>query len=80
MNLDLPILLLGTNRCEVIAVKALLDKMGYSIPIFDQFFGRATEYALQKFQKDQGMEPTGICDEATWLALIRGKHYEEKKH
>lgn len=78
---ELPILFLGSDRCEVVAVKALLDRMGYSIPTFDQFFGRATEYALQKFQKANGMEPSGICDVETWMLLIKGgKHNEEKKH
>ena len=81
-NLELPILFLGSDRCEVVAVKALLDRAGFSIPIFSQFFDRATEYALQKFQKANGMEPFGICDVETWMLLIKGgKHDEEtKKH
>lgn len=80
-NLELPILFLGSDRCEVVAVKSLLDRAGFSIPIFSQFFDRATEYALQKFQKANGMEPSGICDVETWMLLIKGgKHNEEKKH
>ena len=82
MNLELPTLFLGSDRCEVVAVKALLDSAGFSIPIFSQFFDRATEYALQKFQKANGMEPSGICDVETWMLLIKGgKHNEKtKKH
>ena len=82
MNLGLPILFRGSNKPEVVAVKVLLNHFGYSIPIFNQFFDRATEYALQKFQKANDMEPSGICDVETWMLLIKGgKHNEEtKKH
>lgn len=78
-NLELPILFLGSDRCEVIAVKVMLNYLGYSIPVINQFFDRATEYALTKFQKDHNMEPSGIVDVETWMALIRGKKYETKK-
>ena len=82
MNLELPILFLGSNKPEVVAVKVLLNHFGYSIPIFNQFFDRATEYALQKFQKANDMEPSGRGDVETWMRLIKGgKHDEEtKKH
>ena len=82
MNLELPILFLGIHKPEVVTIKVLLNQLGYSIPIFDQLFSRATEYALQKFQKANGMEPSGICDVETWMLLIKGgKHNEEtKKH
>lgn len=80
-NLELPILFLGSDRCEVIAAKVMLNHLGYSIPVINQFFDRATEYALQKFQKANGIEPSGICDVGTWMLLIKGgKHDEEKKH
>lgn len=78
-NLELPILFLGSDRCEVTAVKVMLNYLGYSIPVINQFFDRATEYALTKFQKDHDMELSGIVDVETWMALIRGKKYETKK-
>lgn len=81
MNLELPTLFLGSHKLEVVTIKVLLNHLGYSIPIFDQFFSRATEYALQKFQKANGMEPSGICNVETWMLLIKGgNNNEEKKY
>ena len=33
-------------------------------------FGEATEAALQRFQASRGLEPAGVCDRDTWLALV----------
>ena len=38
----------------------------------DFYFGGRTRAALETFQACEGLPETGICDEKTWLKLVRG--------
>lgn len=38
----------------------------------DFYFGPRTRAALETFQACEGLPETGVCDEGTWLALVRG--------
>lgn len=40
-------------------------------------FGAATENALKAFQASRYMNPSGVCEEQTWLALIEGGDPQE---
>lgn len=36
----------------------------------DGIFGRRTQAAVEQFQREMGLEPTGVVDEATWDMLV----------
>jgi peptidoglycan hydrolase-like protein with peptidoglycan-binding domain len=44
-------------------------------PPFDGIFGEATEQSVKAFQRELGLEPSGIVDRATWNAIV--KRYDE---
>ncbi|KJS03284.1 MAG: hypothetical protein VR65_02665 [Desulfobulbaceae bacterium BRH_c16a] len=48
--------------------KALADA-GYNPGPIDGLMGKKTRAALTRFQKDNNLEPTGLLDEATMIAL-----------
>lgn len=55
------------------AVKELqtrLNDLGYAVGTPDGIFGKKSEEAVKSFQKDQGLEATGVVDEATWELLF----------
>ena len=49
------------------AVKVLQSLIGVDS---DGHFGPKTKAALEKFQKDNGLNVTGVCDDATWPVLF----------
>ena len=60
----------GTFGSAAKAVQQLLIDAGVSLRGgADGEFGRVTEAALKEYQKDHGLDQTGVADEATLLAL-----------
>lgn len=55
---------LGVSKMQ----EALIG-FGYSIDA-DGYYGPGTARAVQEFQADAGLPPTGTCDAATWLAIV----------
>ena len=55
-------------------VKLMQDKLtelGYLNDKCDGKFGEVTKAALKEFQAEHGLDPTGVCDPATWDLLFR---------
>lgn len=68
----LPDLQLGDESEAVRALQYLLRGRGFSVGIFgcDGEFGRQTESALGKYQRDRGIECDGVAGPETWRQLI----------
>ena len=45
--------------------------------VIDGVFGKETENAVRRFQKAQKMEPNGVADENTWIALKKAYNHEK---
>ena len=56
------------NRKAVIALQKSLNRQGASL-IEDGLFGRGTEWAIKRFQRQKGLPVTGEVDEATAKSL-----------
>ncbi len=54
---------------RLLAVGALASPTGA-----DGAFGPATEAAVRRFQSQRGLFEDGVCDEATWAALVEAGH------
>jgi hypothetical protein len=67
-NDELPI-----EQCDagpaVAAAQAVLQALNYGIGTVDCLFGDQTADAVHAFQRDRGLEATGVIDQATWAAL-----------
>lgn len=50
-------------------IQLALNSRGYCNCQIDGKFGRATEDALKKFQKDNGLKPTGVPSSETLQKL-----------
>ncbi len=61
----------GSKCDEVTELQTMLWRLGYDLgPCgIDGDFGRATKAALEAFQKDNGLNPDGVCGPMTWDAL-----------
>ncbi|MGI6239924.1 MAG: peptidoglycan-binding domain-containing protein [Christensenellales bacterium] len=68
---EYPKLAFGARGASVSRMQLLLIELDYPLEKYgaDGIFGAETKAALQKFQKDAGMDATGECDAATWAAL-----------
>jgi peptidoglycan hydrolase-like protein with peptidoglycan-binding domain len=51
-----------------------LAELGYNEAMTDKdgWLGDETKTAIEKFQKDKGLEPNGVVDEATFTAIFKG--------
>jgi|FLYM01.1.fsa_nt_gi peptidoglycan hydrolase-like protein with peptidoglycan-binding domain len=58
----------GSDSSQVRDVQSALSSRGYDLEV-DGIAGKNTKNALRTFQKDQGLEETGMMDEATLNAL-----------
>ena len=64
-----PTLELGSNGQIVTVLKMCLNKLGYYER--DKFYyGKATERHVVTFQKDNGIDITGVCDDETWNKIL----------
>jgi N-acetylmuramoyl-L-alanine amidase len=61
---------LGSTGPAVRDLTARLRGAGFDPGADTVAFGDATEAALQRFQASRGLEPAGVCDRDTWLALV----------
>ena len=59
-------------RNAVVRLQVELKNAGYAPGSADGHFGSKTKKALEKYQKDHGLEVTGTADRATWSELDRG--------
>ena len=66
-----PVLWRGTSGSAVEVLQARLRKLGYPVPL-DEDFGAATELAVRAFQQRAGLKVDGIVGPATFAALYAG--------
>lgn len=59
------------NGPSVLKAQILLDRANYSVGPIDGRWGKNSEIAVYWFQQQNGIEPTGDVDEATFRALAR---------
>ena len=64
-----PTLRKGDSGDSVRALQERLNELGYNCGDVDGKFGKKTDEAVRKFQKDHGLTADGIVGKATWAAL-----------
>jgi peptidoglycan hydrolase-like protein with peptidoglycan-binding domain len=71
VKIELPVLRNGMGGGAVAMMQGALVFNKCSLPLYgaDGEFGAETQTALRNFQVRKGLEPTGVCDKATWEAL-----------
>ncbi len=60
----------GDFLYDVLLMQYRLTSLGYLNDKCDGCFGVNTENAVRTFQRDSGLDITGMCDDATWNALF----------
>jgi LysM repeat protein len=69
---ELPVLREGSANVHVIYLQRLLLANGYNIGVIDGAFGPRVRREVEMFQRDRGLQVTGVVDRSIWQALIRG--------
>lgn len=77
ITLELPVLRRGMKGETVEAVQSILVGHGYDLGDtgknkdgVDGSFGGKMENAMECYQEDVDLDPTGVCDKATWSRLL----------
>lgn len=72
-DLKLEVLGVGSKGKIVKALQILLIGYGYSCGAsgVDGDFGKATDYAVRRFQRDKGLAVDGLVGQNTWTALLK---------
>ena len=80
MNIGTPPLSI-TNNADARAVRVLQDLLNQNGANLypDGRFALGTQRALSDFQESNGLDPTGIADEATWAKLAPTQDKPAKK-
>ncbi|MCI9553484.1 MAG: ABC transporter substrate-binding protein [Acutalibacter sp.] len=60
----------GDQGDQVLAMQSRLDRLGYLDTDYDGHFGEYTASCLRDFQRENGLEATGVADPATQRALF----------
>lgn len=66
----LPNIQIGCKGDIVIMLQAALNLKGYDCGKPDGDFGPKTQAAVNRFKKDEGLEPDGVVDEETWVSVL----------
>ena len=63
----------GSKGAAVKEMQSILQRLGYDLGPFgaDGDFGKCTDAAVRKFQKDRGLAADGICGKNTWKELMK---------
>ena len=69
VSVTLPVLSEGSKGDSVKALQTILKGMGYSIGTTGNY-GSGTKSTVEKAQKAYNLPVTGVCDAATWKALL----------
>ena len=75
VSIDLPVCRKGTKDPVVKRIQLVLNYLGIKgkdglVLSVDGSFGGNTEFGVSTFQRKYGLPVTGICDRATWIALL----------
>ena len=73
-----PELRIGAEGDLVEMLQDFLQKTGSTTKINGKY-SIGTVSAVKKFQKNNGLKITGVCDKATWDALIKAAKKTKKK-
>ncbi|NJK36335.1 MAG: peptidoglycan-binding protein [Oscillatoriales cyanobacterium SM2_3_0] len=68
---DIPAITRGDRGSQVRTLQTRLEVQGYEPGPVDGIFGPRTEAAVVAYQEARGMDPDGVVDERTWIALSR---------
>ena len=76
-NLEHPVtlgILEGPAGLAILAAQRRLADLGYNDAVGDKdgWYGELTALAVKAFQKDKGLDSTGLMDEATFTKLFQG--------
>lgn len=69
----IPMLQLGSAGEAVAGIQRTLKELGYFAGECDGMFGEATQAAIRRFQKANGLTETGMADRSTQFRLGEGK-------
>ena len=69
VSVTLPVLSRGSKGDSVKALQTMLKGMGYSIGATGNY-GDGTKATVEKAQREYNIPVTGVCDAATWKALL----------
>lgn len=69
VSVTLPVLSQGSKGDSVKALQTMLKGLGYSIGATGNY-GNGTKATVEKAQKSHNIPVTGVCDAATWKALL----------
>lgn len=69
VDVDSDILDYGDKGSEVKTLQENLNKLGYSVGKADGAFGKLTDSAVKKFQKDKGLVADGLAGQKTLAAI-----------
>lgn len=69
-SINYPELRMGAKGDLVVQLQEMLQKTGSKIKA-DGNFTIGTRTALVKYQKANGLEPSGVCDQKTWTKLLK---------
>ena len=58
----------GSKGAEVKELQESLNQLGAALAV-DGVFGKLTEAAVRKFQKDHGLKADGVCGVRTWAEI-----------
>ena len=74
VNIEMPVLTKGSKGEEVKTLQRLLVIFGYDIGKtgVDGSFGNATDTAVRKYQKVNGLTVDGSVGKATWTKILKG--------
>lgn len=59
----------GSKGTSVMEIQSLLRRIGYNPGVIDGIYGPNTEKAVKLFQRNNGLNPTGIIDTSTYKIL-----------
>ena len=64
----------GASGEEVRDLHRRLAAAGYRLTTEQAHYGVATAHAVRQFQATHGLDPTGVCDAATWNVLVEASY------
>ena len=73
---EMGIITYGSRGDKVIELQRALQQLGYDIGSrtgADGIFGKTTQAAVEQYQRDRGLQITGVWDEASHQALLGSK-------
>lgn len=72
VTIEMKVLKKGDKNAQVKTLQHLLNALGYNLGSVDGDFGKKTDAAVRKFQKDNKLEDDGVVGEKTWAKLLKG--------